>query len=146
MTTSETDKAKSRLHSSANHADEGSLSVHRPGQSLPNPCTQKTERQDRLTVTERRAVDFSVRITVKTFEFPFKPRVRSYEFSFCAESREVAMWLASANVETRGYPFDEKRIQVLRAIPVFEEAQEIKRLDALAKDTNQLEDAMWRAA
>lgn len=62
--------------------------------------------------------EYQIRITLKTHHGIFKPTSQSEEFYFCAESRDLAHTLASANVRSQGYPHDEKSIQVLSALPV----------------------------
>lgn len=62
--------------------------------------------------------EYRIRVTLKTHNGIFKPTFRSEEFRFCAESRDVAIVLASANVPSHGFPYQEKSIQVLSALPV----------------------------
>ncbi len=69
-------------------------------------------------------IEIRIRVTVKVNKGIFKPSVTSEEFSFCAESREVALHLASKNVKTRGLPFDEKHMEVLSAsLPIRHESK-----------------------
>lgn len=80
---------------------------------------------------------YEIRVTLKTNNGIFKPTSTSEEFSFCARSENEAIDLASKNVPSRGYPHDEKQVQVLNAIPIAEAAERelINELAALNRQT-----------
>lgn len=61
---------------------------------------------------------YHIRITVKTFNGIFKPTFRSYDFWQCAPTQDEAIRLVSASVPSRGYPQDEKIVEVLSALPI----------------------------
>jgi hypothetical protein len=63
-------------------------------------------------------VEVRILVTLKTFHGIFKPKLTRHEFWFCAESPEIAAKLASRNVKSQGYPYDETMVQVLDAIPL----------------------------
>lgn len=64
--------------------------------------------------------EFIIQVTVKhTPQTPAPWTRKVHKFSFCAESRDEARRLASANVRSKGWPHDEKLIEVVSAIPVY---------------------------
>lgn len=89
-----------------------------------------------MTANEHR-VEVRILVTLKTFHGIFKPTLKRYEFWFCAESPEIAGKLASRNVKSQGYPFDETMVQVLDAIPLVTGTQ-LKSCREVASEQNEL--------
>jgi len=77
-----------------------------------------------MTPLFTRPVEYTVRVTLKTFHGIFKPDVEHFEFSFCAESGEGAK-LAASNVKSGSWIDQEVSVQVLGAIPVWVEKAEV---------------------
>lgn len=63
--------------------------------------------------------DYSINVVLLTHRGIFKPAREHFEFRFCAESKEHAIVLASSNVKSKGFPYDEKIAQITNAIPVL---------------------------
>lgn len=61
--------------------------------------------------------DYIIAVTLKTFRGTSAPTYERHEFRFCAASRNEARVLALSNVKSKGFPHDEKQIQILNAIP-----------------------------
>jgi len=77
-----------------------------------------------MTPLFTRPVEYTVRVTLKTFHGIFKPTTESFDFSFCAESGDGAR-LAASNVRSGSWIDQEVEVQVLGAIPVWIEKAEV---------------------
>jgi hypothetical protein len=64
-----------------------------------------------------RQIDFTVIVTLKAFHGVFGSTSERFDFRFCAASLLEAIELASSNVNSKGFPFDEKSVEVTDALP-----------------------------
>lgn len=86
-------------------------------------------------------MQYTILVTLKTFHGIFKPTLQRFEFCFCADSRNEAIELASANVKSKGHPYDEKQVQVLDSLPISV-AAEREMLAELSKLNRQTEETL----
>jgi len=80
--------------------------------------------------------EFSIEVTIREFQPPFRPSEKRYEVTVVAESEQQAVKEASGRFKTKGYPFDETRVRVLYARPLFDEEE--ARLQAILAKTDHL--------
>lgn len=64
-------------------------------------------------------IQFRIQVQVKELRGSLGSKItKREEFWFCCESASIARELASGNVKSKGYPFDEISLQIVDAITV----------------------------
>lgn len=96
-------------------------------------------------------VEYTVRVTLKTFHRIFSPTFEQFEFRFCAEFGENAAQLAASNVRSQGWPYQEVQTQIIAELPIGSVKPTVVKFEqAPLKSCREMEieqrEAEWEAA